>query len=193
MRKILLLILISSGILNAQVTEFTFTKDGFSDYVITQCEGKTQSEIFKKTIDWVSVSFKNSQAVIQSKIENEFIRIEGFKESLVCINTSLYGKECRDGKFVLEISFKDGKYKLEITDIEQFLEATTNRSGSNYPARWMPIKNVTSYERSGEKHKGEIISTYKYFMEIPTYFNGLNKSLGDFVMSNNIPSKKTEW
>lgn len=31
-----------------QEAEFKFTKDGFTDYVVTQCEGKTQSEIYKK-------------------------------------------------------------------------------------------------------------------------------------------------
>lgn len=156
-------------------------------------KAKHNPKFTKKTIDWISLNFKNSQSVVQAKIENEFIRIEGFKESLVCVN-GMYGKDCRDGKFILEISIKDGKYKMEITDIEQYLEATNNRSGQNYPARWMPIKNTeSSYERGGKKHVGEISSYYKDFVEIPIFFNKLNKNLEEFILESNILSKKSDW
>ena len=140
MKKILLILTLALyNIGYAQVTEFTFTKDGLTDYVVTQCEGKTQSEIYKKCIDWIAYTYKNPLSVTQAKIENEYIRIEGIRESLICDNSALYGKVCRDGKYTLEISFKDGKYKFEILKIEKFLEATNNRTGPNYPDRWYPV------------------------------------------------------
>ena len=55
MKKILLVLLLINGIVNAQETEFKFTKDGFTDFVVISIEGKTASELFKKTLDWVSV------------------------------------------------------------------------------------------------------------------------------------------
>ncbi len=198
MKKIFLkMILTITTISYSQVTEFTFTKDGLTDYVVTQCEGKTQSEIYKKCVDWIAFTYKNPQSVTQAKIENEYIRVEAISESLICDNKAMYGKVCRDGKYTLEISFKDGKYKFEILKIEKFLEATNNSTPPNYPDRWMPVKTKSSesnnfvYDKG--KRKGEISSFFKYYNEIAIYFNGLNKQLSDFVLNKEIPSKKSEW
>ncbi len=193
----MVLILTISTISYGQEAEFRFTKDGLTDYVVTQCEGKKQSEIYKKCIDWIAFTYKNPKIVTQAKIENEYIRIEAISESLICDNSSLYGKICRNGKYTLETSFKDGKYKFEILKIEKFLEATNNSTPPNYPDRWMPVKTKPSdsndfvYDKG--KHIGEIYSSYKYYNEIATYFNVLNKQLKDFVLNKDIPSKKNEW
>jgi hypothetical protein len=54
MRKIILTSSLLMTILGfSQETEFKFTKDGFTDYVVTPVENKTAAELYKKTIDWV--------------------------------------------------------------------------------------------------------------------------------------------
>lgn len=197
MKKTFFLLILITSITNAQETEFTFTKNGFTDFVVTKCENKTQSEIYKKCIEWIVFTYKKPEAVTQAKIENEYIRIEGIRESLICDNSSLYGKICRDGKYTLEISFKDGKYKFEVIKIEKFLEATNNRTGTNYPDRWYPIETKPSdpnyYIYTKGKHKGEIYKEFIYYNEIAIYLNELNKQLFDFVISKDIPSKKNDW
>jgi hypothetical protein len=78
MKKILLVLLMLAGFYsNAQETEFKFAKEGFTDYVVGTVEGKTAQELYKKTLDWVSVTYKNPKEVIKAQIENDYIRIEG--------------------------------------------------------------------------------------------------------------------
>ena len=89
MKKIIYFLLATISISNlsfGQETEFKFTKEGFTDFVVTQCEGKTQAELYKKALDWVSVTYKNPKEVIKAQIENDYIRIEGSSNSLVCLN-----------------------------------------------------------------------------------------------------------
>ena len=89
MKKIIYFLLATISISNlsfSQETEFKFDKEGFTDFVVTQCEGKTQAELYKKALDWVSVTYKNPKEVIKAQIENDYIRIEGSSNSLICLN-----------------------------------------------------------------------------------------------------------
>ena len=88
MNKILLLLLmLVSFYSNAQETEFKCTKEGFTDYIVGIVEGKTSQELYKKTLDWVSYTYKNPKEVIKAQIENDYIRIEGAKSNLLCIKS----------------------------------------------------------------------------------------------------------
>ena len=169
-----------NGILSfSQEKEFSFTKDGITDFVVTNIDNKTQSELYKKTIDWVDVTFKNPKEVIKAQIENDYIRIEGFSKELLCFNSM--GKAFYDANYVIEISFKDGKYKFDLVSITLL----NTKSEPN-----IELKNMNEYY----KENGNIRGTYKYFPEIiPMYFNSLNLSLRDFLISNSIPSKKNNW
>ena len=103
MKKYILLFFLFSTIIGfAQETEFKFSKKGFTDFVVVECENKTQSELYKKTLDWVAVNYNTPSDVIKGQIENDYIRIEGFSKDLVANGT----------RYQIEISFKDGKYKL---------------------------------------------------------------------------------
>lgn len=90
---------------NAQETEFVFTSDkGMTDYVISDCLGKTKSDLYAKTNEWVIKTFKNPKEVVIGQTENEFIRIEGFSSKFNGVH---------DATYIVEISFKDGKYKFD--------------------------------------------------------------------------------
>jgi hypothetical protein len=169
-----------------QNIEFTMSKEGFTDYVVTQCEGKSQSEIYKKTLDWLNVTYKNPKEVLKANLENDYVRFEGSSPSLVCLS-SLGMKTCYNTKYQIEVSFKEGKYKFDIIEIQYYVN-----SSQYSPGGWsqFPMVGMEYYYNK----KGEIKSTFKNFPEfIPPYFNDLNKSLHDFVMSNEIPSKKQDW
>ena len=98
-----------------QESEFKFTKDGLTDFVVTPVNGKMQNELYKKTLDWISLTFKEPGEVIKANIENEYIRIEGFSKELICY--SYMGKRCGATKYEIEISFKDGKYTFDVLSI----------------------------------------------------------------------------
>ena len=112
MKKILFLLLITSGIMSAQETEFTFNSErGMTDYIVTPVEGKTAQEIYKKVIDWIKITYKNPDKVILSTIENEYIRFEGSSGYLYSLNMGILGVQYQDTKYEIEVSIKDDKYK----------------------------------------------------------------------------------
>lgn len=170
----------------AQGTEFKLSKEGFTDYVVTEIPGKTQSDLYKKVMDWVSVTYKNPKEVIKAQIENDYIRIQGASSVLVVFNI-LGSKTYYDSRYQIEISLKDGKYKFDVIEIEFYT------TPSKYGVGGWSALTLTPGDYLYNK-KGEIRSNYKYFPElIPTYFNQLNKELESFLKSDSIPSKKSDW
>lgn len=172
---------------NAQETEFKFTKDGFTDYVIGAVDGKTSSELYKKALDWVSVTYKNPKEVIKAQIENDYIRIEGAKSKMLCVK-SLGMTSCNDARYQIEISFKDGKYKFDLIKLEQYIAPSQYTTISG----WLEVglANTSVYF----KENGDLKNIFKLMPPaIETEFNELNQSLKEFLKSDTIPSKKNDW
>lgn len=178
------IILVVSFRLNAQ-ENFTLTKDGFTDFVVVNIEGKSSQELYNKTLQWLEITYKNPKEVLKGKIDNDYIRFEGATNSLICMN--LLGKSFVDSKYQIEISFKDDKYKFDVIDISTYNSPTQYSSGG-----WssFDLNNMSIFYNK----KGQIRSTYKYYPDIiPSFFNNLNNRLKDFILSEQIPSKKSEW
>lgn len=181
------LLMVLSFYSNAQETEFKFTKEGFTDYVVGNVEGKTAQELYKKTIDWINVTYKNPKEVIKAQIENDYLRIEGSKSNMLCIKT-LGLLNCYNVRYQIEISLKDGKYKFDLIKLEQY----TPPSQYTVTSGWSEVGLTnTSY---CYKDNGDLKSLFKlYPTAIETEFNSLNTSLKDFLKSDTIPSKKSDW
>lgn len=187
MKKIIIILILLVSILGfSQESEFKFTKDGFTDYVVGTVPNKTAAELYKKTLDWVSVTFNTPKEVIKAQIENDYIRIEGTKKSMLCIK-ALGSLICNDGRYQIEISLKDGKYKFDVISLEQY-SSPNQYSAGGWSA--FPLAVVNGYF----KENGEIRNVFKlYPEEIQTTFNDLNVGLKTFLSSDNIPSKKSDW
>ncbi|AWG20205.1 hypothetical protein FFWV33_01020 [Flavobacterium faecale] len=188
MKKVLMLfLLLITGLITAQETEFKFTKDGFTDYVVGTIPNKTANELYKKALDWVSVTYNNPKEVIKAQIENDYIRIEGSESNMLCIKT-LGMMNCSNGRYQIEISFKDGKYKFDVIKLEQYLKPSQYSVISGWTEVGIGLTNPYY------KENGDLRSIYKLYPEaIETKFNNLNTSLNEFLKSDNIPSKKSEW
>jgi hypothetical protein len=188
MKKSLLLILFIAGFANAQETEFKFTKDGFTDFVVVNVDGKNQQELYKKALDWLQVTYKNPKEVIKAQIKNDYVRIEGFKSNMLCIK-SLGILTCFDVRYQIEISFKDGRYKFDVTRIEQYSPPSQYSSGG-----WSDFPINGDIGKAYFKKSGEIRSMFKLYPDaFQSTFNGLNKDLKSFLKSETIPSKIEEW
>jgi hypothetical protein len=188
MKKSLLLILLIAGFANAQETEFKFTKDGFTDFVVINIEGKNQQELYEKALDWLQVTYKNPKEVIKAQIENDYVRIEGFESEMLC--TSVLGSVyCQDVKYQVEISFKDGRYKFDVVKVESYEAGTID---NNLVSKWIdfPINSAYVYFKKDGSPKG----MFKLYPEaFENTFNNLKSSLKDFLSSETIPSKTEEW
>jgi hypothetical protein len=163
----------------SQETEFKFTKDGFTDYVVTDCKDKSAAELYKKTIDWISTNYNNPKEVLKAQIENDYLRFEAIEKNLFCLKPTM----CSDMKYQIEVSFKDGKYKFDLLALDQDMpDIGWVHFGGLEDGKYYFIEN------------GEAKSKFKIIAdEIPKYFNSLNKSLNDFITNGVSTKKKNDW
>jgi hypothetical protein len=182
LKKLLYLVILVTFGAYSQETEFTFSSEkGMTDYIVTKVENKSSAEIYNKIIEWIKVTYKNPDKVILSTIENEYIRFEGI--SLISnINC----------KYQIEISIKEGRYKFDLIGLDVYVDA--NQMG--IPVGWSELKAVNFITNSPKesiepmfKKDGSFKGWCKYTPDFPIYFNALNKSLNDSILSG---LKKTD-
>ena len=186
MKKIVMLLLLVSGIINAQETEFTFDNTkGMTDFIVVNVEGKTASEIYKKVIEWIKITYKNPDKVILSTIDNEYVRFEGSSGSFYSINIPLMGKSYQETKYQIEISIKDGKYKFDIISMENYLAPSQySRGGWNQNILFNGNLDKEYLEKTIFKKDGTLRNTWKNINDVPVYFNDLNKSILESITSS---------
>lgn len=176
LKKLLYLVILITFGAYSQETEFTFSSEkGMTDYVVTNVDGKTAPDIFKKIIDWIKVTYKNPDKVILSTIENEYIRFEGI--------SNISNLNC---KYQIEISIKDGRYKFDLIGLQVYVDANQ----MNIPIGWNDFKAVNFITNSTKesiepmfKKDGSFKGWCKYTPDFPIYFNALNKSIDDSILS----------
>lgn len=191
MKNFQLLFLFLTGVISAQETEFTFDNTkGMTDFVVSNVEGKTAPEIYKKVIEWIKITYKNPDKVILSTIENEYVRFEGFSEVCYSMNVPLMGKNYYETKYQIEISIKDGKYKFDLIGMENYITPSQySRGGWTTNTFFNGNIDKDFLEKNIYKKDGTLRSYYKYINDVPVYFNGLNKSI---LQSMTSSIKKTD-
>lgn len=175
MKKVLFVLTVLNILLpkkvKAQEVEFNISKDKITNYLISNCDGKSKEELYKKTIDWISINFKNPKEVIQSQIENEMIRIEGFTKNFNGTSNASY---------LIEISFKEGKYKFDPISF-------TIINGLN---KFDFFSTYSTYFKSDGTVKERLKDTVKGASDL---INNLNKSLATYINEGKELNKKDEW
>jgi hypothetical protein len=168
-----------------QEKEFYFTKDGLTDFVVIECPDKSKEDIYKKVLDWISVTYKNPKEVLKASLDNDYIRFEGSSPNLI-VHYSLLKYEY-NGRYTVEVSVKDGKFKFDVIALGYY-----HPGGSGYPGREIDILNSPMSDFF--KKDGRPRATFKdYPIKFKTLFDGLTKDLKNFIMSDKIPSQKNEW
>ena len=166
---------------------FQFNENGLTDYLVKEFEGVSQQELFDSTVNWIKETYKNPEEVIKARIDNEKVRFEGFKSS--AFNTTVLFKEYRDGKYSIEISFKEGKLKFDPIGLEQFTPSSKYVTGG-----WSDIPlNVGAWSY---RKNGKLRSTFKtYPSSIETIFNEIIASLNDYLLkkSNKKEDSSDDW
>jgi hypothetical protein len=185
MKKFLTLLLFLPIMGMAQHTQFQFTKDTITDYVVTSVEGKTAAELYKKTLDWINVTYKNPREVIKSQIENEYIRIEGSSETLVVLKP-LY-KVNYLSRYSVEFYFKEGRFKMDVIRVEGYSRGTDTSA-----PRWFDMD--ISSPKECYKDNGDLRSNYKFWPDsFCSYFNGLLNELVLFMKNDKVNQKSEKW
>lgn len=193
MKKLQLLFLFLTGVMNAQETEFTFDNTrGMTDFVVTKVESKSATEIYKKVIEWIKVTYKNPDKVILSTIEKEYVRFEGSSGVVYSYNDLLMGKMYVDTKYQIEISIKDGKYKFDLISMENYY-APSKYSRGGWTTNTLFNDNLDKQylEKYIYKKDGSLRSSNKFINDVPVYFNDLNKSLIESITATD--KKNDGW
>lgn len=166
--KALLLIVFITTSTFAQDTEFKFSKDGLTDFIVTSYDGAAK-DTYNRALAWVKDNAKKNFVVISS-VENEKLTIEGTKENFICSKTG-GTTVCTYVTFTIAITFKEGKYKFEAVGLS---EKATNSITT-------VVHNLDDfseyYDKDGslKKYKDDVPVAYE------TLFNDLNKSLVAFM------------
>ncbi|NAS12241.1 DUF4468 domain-containing protein [Poritiphilus flavus] len=156
--------------------KFEYQEKGLNDYVVTKVEGKTADEIYASAFNWVKETYKNPDEVLKATIEGKKIRLTGVASNLLIVKN----KYSFPLKYTVEIAVKDGRYKFEIFTIETPPNEYGN--GADY-------KNIEGFKtkKSMVKNFGESPN------RIENYFNDLNKSLKNYILSGSPGENDQDW
>ena len=112
MKKIITLaFILVSTLVNAQT--FKFNNEGTADYVIYTVDKATANDLYTKMLNWVNTTYKNPDAVIKAKIENQMIRLEGLEKNAFSRTFKSGNVAGYDVYYSLTLEFQDGKYRVK--------------------------------------------------------------------------------
>ncbi|MGL2964474.1 hypothetical protein ACSVH2_11700 [Flavobacterium sp. RSB2_4_14] len=162
--QIVLLMAFLSTSTFAQETEFKFSKDGLTDFIVTTYDGSAK-DTYNRALAWVKENSKKGYKVV-SAVENEKMTIEGGKENFIC---SKAGGTivCTYATFTIEISFKEGKYKFAAIGLSE----KPNNSTTTIIHNLDDFSEYYDKDGSLKKYKDDVPVAYE------TLFNDLNKNL----------------
>ena len=166
--KTLLLMALVTASTFAQDTEFKFSKDGLTDFIVTTYDGSAK-DTYNRALAWVKDNAKKNFVVVSS-VENEKLTIEGAKENFICSKAG-GTTVCTSATFTIEINFKDGKYKFAALGLTEKPNNSMNTTVHN-------LDDFSEYyDKDGtlKKYKDDVPVAYE------TLFNELYKSLIAFM------------
>ena len=167
LKALLLMAFITSSTF-AQDTEFKFSKEGLTDFIVTTYEGAAK-DTYNRALDWVKDNSKKNFVVVSSA-ENERLTIEGTKENFLCSKAG-GTTVCTYATFTIVINFKDGKYKLEATGLSEKATNSINTVVHNLD----DFSEYYNKDGSLKKYKDDVPMAFE------TLFNDLYKSLIAFM------------
>ena len=163
--KALLLIAFITTSIFAQDTEFKFSKDGLTDFIVTNYDGSAK-DTYNRALAWIK---ENKGYKVLSSVEYEKITFQGGKDNFICSKAG-GTNVCTFATFVIEITFKDGRFKFDAISLDEFdKKETTTQNNLNDFSYY--------YDKDGtlKKYKDDVPSAYE------SLFNDLNKSLIAFM------------
>ena len=155
-----------------------------SNYVIRNSDA-TPDDLYHKTVLWFNENFKSDGNMILEDEKGKFIRIQGSTKELLKTHevvTSTLGYQ--GYRYILDIKFKYGRYKIEPISLKTFSKDESLSEG------W--------YER-GFSNKildadGEELVNGKNDMNTQLiFFNDLALNLDEFLNGNKITGEEEVW
>lgn len=165
--KVVLLLAFMTASTFAQDTEFKFSKEGLTDFIVTSYDSPAK-DLFKRSVLWIKENNKATDA-IKTVVEDEKIIFQGFKENFLC---SKAGGTivCSNATYTIELTFKDGKYKMAVTEI-----VLKDINGKIVRPNLDDFSEYYDKDGNVKKYLSDAPANYEGL------FNGLNKSLVTYM------------
>jgi hypothetical protein len=165
--------------------QFTYNEKGLSpNYIIVHVDSLNQSELYNQSINWIKEKYKNPDKVLKMTIENEKLRLEGVKTDLICIKAG--GINCYNGTYIIELSFKDNKYKFEPIALEYRVPRSQYSAGG---VQSIDLNDGSIFYKNGQ--------VQKYWATIPnaieSLFNEINFDLEQYLTKKQIKQVDEDW
>lgn len=91
--------------------------DNNKPYVVIMQKDKSAKQLYFESINFINKYYKSANDVIKGKIEGEYLKFITYAPSFTTMKNVL-ARPSLDAKYTTELSFKDGKIKYEIIELE---------------------------------------------------------------------------
>lgn len=95
--------------------------DNDKSFVVIQIKDKSAKQLYDESINFINKFYKSADDVIKGKIEGEYLKFVTYAPSFATMK-NVIARPSLDAKFTTELSFKDGKIKYEIIELEILVE-----------------------------------------------------------------------
>ena len=153
------------------------TPDGLRDlndnnktFIVINSDGKTSKLLYDNSLKYINKNYKSPEDVIKGKIEEEYLKFNTHVDNFLIVNNS-GAKIPINADYTIELNFKDGKVKFEVTSIDMYTKNGSYKVLFNGGA----FDGYPIFNKKGELKRPE---TKK---EIETYFNEQINSLSEFL------------
>lgn len=155
-------------------------KDG-TDYYIIEVPNSSQSDLFKKTLQFITETYISPQKVISSQVENETIGI-------TALHTIFYDF---DVHYKIIFRFKDGRVRFDTPTI---ISMKKIQDGKEMHLTFTKTMSATSsiwlFNNKGEL-RGMLIPNYK--TDIEHFFNSIYNKYSSFMTKNAGQEDDDNW
>ncbi|MDG1191439.1 MAG: hypothetical protein P8I75_00970 [Flavobacteriaceae bacterium] len=155
-----------------------------SNYVIRNSDA-TPDDLYHKTVLWFNENFKSDGNMILEDEKGKFIRIQGSTKELLKTHevvTSTLGYQ--GYRYILDIKFKYGRYKIEPVSLKTFSKDESLSEG--WYERGFSNKIL---DAAGE----ELVSGKNDMNTQLIFFNALTLNLDEFLNGNKITGEEEVW
>lgn len=181
--KYILFILITSGTCFSQTFEINIQglrdKDNLEkDYLVINLPNKTAKEFYTNAYKYIQINYKNPDLVIKGNVKDDFISFETYEAKAVEVKIRKWTFRV-DIRYTTNLSFKDGRFKYQITDLKMKYSAGKAFIKSN--------KNSGIYVYD----KKDRLRSEDFKIKLEDYFNA-NVELIKKSLSGKL-SKSNDW
>ena len=170
MKKLLLGIFLLWTTLSYGQIEFVIAVDGLSPKILSaEMSAFNSSQMYTKTMGWIEENSETYNLSMEHAVENAYIQISFLKGNAATLDKQYYniGNKAK-------ISFEDGKYTFEPTEIRLKLNSKYDMGWTNFD-----LNDASLYFK-----KGKPLRKYKSYLEnIPKALNELQMNLLSYLKS----------